>query len=338
MHNAKMLMEMQHHTQPMQQMEEDIPTVTTPPGYTGKTHFTAEEVKDSWVPKVSFQIFCTILYPTCGSLNQLVFIVLQDPDTWDGGDADTAFNIANGTNQTSYLTSTLINFALVATVFFFGIRKAFPSGLLAAARGVNDIGFSTLVILGGVGTGTGFHLDWTEAYNIAFSVGAAVAADSVLAVWTFINPLLISSADRWIKENLTGLGVPRPKKKARGEQQQSKWLLGFAGSPDNRVHLKGPLLDRFLEAMQKLGSEMGVDNPIVQLQQKAGEMVYVPTGWIHQVVNLSPNVKVAWDYYSPDNFHKYAQLQYRIASKFFRQGMARDYMSFNMVLQELSYK
>lgn len=56
MHNAKMLMEMQHHTQPMQQMEEDIPTVTTPPDYTSKTHFTAEEVKDSWVPKVSFQI------------------------------------------------------------------------------------------------------------------------------------------------------------------------------------------------------------------------------------------------------------------------------------------
>lgn len=223
----------------------------------------------------------------------------------------------------------------MATVFFFGIRKAFPSGLLAAARGVNDIGFSTLIILGGIGTGTGFHLDWTEAYNIAFSVGAAVAADSVLAVWTFINPLLISSADRWIKENLTGLGVPRPKKKARGEQQQvgkSRWPLGFAGSPDNRVHLKGPLLDRYAEV------GVGVDNPIVQLEQRAGELVYVPAGWVHQVVNLSPNVKVAWDYYSADNFHKYAQLQYRIASKFFRGGMAKDYMSFNMVMQELASK
>lgn len=221
-------------------------------------------------------------------------------------------------------------------MFFFGIRKAFPSGLLASARGINDIGLSTLVILGSTGTGTGFHLDWTQAYNITFSVGTAVA-DSVLAVWTFINPLLISSADRWIKENLTGLGVPRPKKKARGEQQQSKWLLGFASSPDH-IHLKGSDLDRFLEAMQKLGSEMGVDNPVVQLQQKAGEMVFVPPGWVHQVVNLSPNVKVAWDCYTADNFHKYAQLQYRIASKFFKRGMAQDYMSFNMLMQELSSK
>ncbi len=53
MKNAKMLMEMQHHTKPMQQMHEDVPTVTTPADYTGQTHFTAEEVKASWVPKVS---------------------------------------------------------------------------------------------------------------------------------------------------------------------------------------------------------------------------------------------------------------------------------------------
>lgn len=221
-------------------------------------------------------------------------------------------------------------------MFFFGIRKAFPSGLLAAARGVNDIGFSTLVILGGVGTGTGFHLDWTQAYNIAFSVGAAVAADSVLAVWTFINPLMVGAADNWVKDI-----VIFPKKRARSGQQQqqvgkSRWPLGFAGSPNDRVHLKGSDLDRFLEAMQKLGTDMGVDNPVVRLEQRAGELVYVPAGWVHQVVNLSPNVKVAWDYYSADNFHKYAQLQYRIASKFFRQASAKDYMSVNMILQELS--
>jgi hypothetical protein len=80
-----------------------------------------------------------------------------------------AFEIAKGTNTTSYLSSTLINFILVAV--WFTIRKAFNTGMMAAARGVNDIGLSTLIMLGGVGTGTGFHLDWTEAYNIAFSVG-----------------------------------------------------------------------------------------------------------------------------------------------------------------------
>jgi hypothetical protein len=207
---------------------------------------------------------------------------------------------------------------------------------LAAARGINDIGLSTLVILGGVGTGTGFHLDWTQAYNIAFSVGTAVTAGSVLAVWTFINPLLVGEADNWVKQNIMVIPPP-PKKKARGEQQQqqSRWPLGFAGSPD-RVHLKGGELDRFLAYIQQLGSDLRIDNPVVQLQQKAGQLVYVPPGWVHQVVNLSPNVKVAWDYYIADNFHKYAQLQHRIACKFFRGGMAQDYMSFNMVMQELA--
>ena len=62
MKNAKMLMEMQHHSKRMQQMHEDVPTVSTPAEYRGKTHFSAEEVKASWVPKVSL-CACTIFHP-----------------------------------------------------------------------------------------------------------------------------------------------------------------------------------------------------------------------------------------------------------------------------------
>lgn len=271
------------------------------------------------------------------------FASLQNQETWDedgkAGDADTAFDIASGTNTTSYLSATLIKFAVVVTMLWLAIRKAFPSGLLAVARGVNDIGISTLIILGGIGTGTGFHLDWTQAYNIAFSVGAAVAADK-LSVWTFINPLLIGEADEWVKQNVLVEPQPPPKKKARGgrqqqSQQKSRWPLGFASSSEDRVHLKGDDLDRFVTYMQQLGASKGIANPVMQLEQKVGQLVYVPAGWAHQVVNFSPNVKVAWDYYEAGNFHKYAQLQHRIASKFFKEGMAKDYMSFNMVMHEL---
>lgn len=274
---------------------------------------------------------------------------LQNQETWDedgkAGDADTAFDIASGTNNTSYLSATLVKFAVTVTMLWLAIRKAFPSGLLAAARGVNDIGISTLIILGGIGTSTGFHLDWTQAYNIACSVGAAaVAADTVLSVWTFINPLLIGEADEWIKQNVLLESQPPPKKKARGRGgsgrqqqplQQSRWPLGFASSSEDRVHLKGDDLERFVTYMQQLGASKGITNSVVQLEQKVGQLVYVPAGWAHQVVNFSPNVKVAWDYYAAENFHKYAQLQHRIASKFFKQGMAKDYMSFNMVMHEL---
>lgn len=266
---------------------------------------------------------------------------MQNEELWaeDGkaGDADTAFDIASGTNSTQYLSATLIKFAVVATVLWLSIRKAFGTGLLAAARGVNDIGISTLIILGGIGTGTGFHLDWTQAYNIAFSVGAAVAGNTVLSVWTFINPLLVGEADEWVKQNVRVESQPPPKKKARGrqQQQQSRWALGFASCSEDRVHLKGDDLDSFVAFMEQLGASKGIANPVVQVEQKVGQLVYVPAGWAHQVVNVSPNVKVAWDYYAADNFHKYAQLQHRIASKFFKEGMAKDYMSFNMVMQEL---
>lgn len=340
MHNAKMLMEMQHHTKPMQQMHEDVPTITTPTDYTGKTHFTAEEVKASWVPKVSLSSssFPSDLCETLLTQKMCHFTPWQDQEMWnEDGNADTAFDIASGINNTSYLNATLIKFAVVATVLWFSIRKAFSTGLLAAARGVNDIGISTLIILGGIGTCTGFHLDWTQAYNIAISVGTAVAANTVLSVWTFINPLLIDEADEWVKQNLLVTQSP-PKKKARGHQQQSRWPLGFVSSSDDRVHLKGDDLARFVAYMQQLGTDKGIANPVVQLQQKTGQLVYVPAGWAHQVVNFSPSVKVAWDYYDAGNFHKYAQLQHRIASKFFKQGMAKDYMSFNMVMQELASK
>jgi hypothetical protein len=110
------------------------------------------------------------------------------------------FAIADGNKTNKYLSSTHINF--IVTSVWFVIRGAFDSGMIAAARGANDIGMSTLILLGGVGTFAGFHLDWTEACNVAFSVGATpVAADSLLAVWVSINPLLVEAADAWIKKS-----------------------------------------------------------------------------------------------------------------------------------------
>lgn len=253
---------------------------------------------------------------------------MQNQQRWNddgkGGTSTEAFDVARGLNTSSYLSSTLINFILVAV--WFTIRKAFNTGMMAAARGVNDIGLSTLIMLGGVGTGTGFHLDWTEAYNIAFSVGAAVAADTVLAVWVFINPLCVGEADAWIKGT-----IKTSKRKHSQSTQPSRWPEGFASSADNRVHLKGGDLERFLEYMRSLATP----NPVVILEQKPGQLVHVPPGWVHQVTNMSPNVKVAWDYYDASNMHKYTELQYKLASRYFKGSMARDYMSFNMIMSVL---
>jgi uncharacterized protein YqiB (DUF1249 family) len=47
MAQSKMLMEMQ---QPVQGMEETVPTVENQENYTAHTHFTSEEVKAAWQP------------------------------------------------------------------------------------------------------------------------------------------------------------------------------------------------------------------------------------------------------------------------------------------------
>ena len=243
-----------------------------------------------------------------------------------GGTAQMAFDVARGVNTTKYLSATLINF-IMASVWYI-IRGAFDSGMMAAARGTNDIGMSTLIMLGGVGTSTGFHLDWTQACNVAFSV--AEVASTVLAVWVFINPRLVEAADAWVKAHV----LTTKRKRGDGEEQVPRWPKGFASPASDRVHLKGDDLQAFLAYMRQLGIERGINNPVVEVSQCPGQMVRVPAGWPHQVTNMSPNVKVAWDYYDPNNMHKYVQLQ-SIASKSFKDSMARDYMSFNMVMSTL---
>lgn len=262
---------------------------------------------------------------------------LQNKGNWkedQSGNAQEAESVAigKGKGKTKYLRSALINFILTAV--WYAIRGAFSSGMMAAARGINDIGRSTLIMLGGVGTGTGFHLDWTQASNVAFSVGAtAVEASTVLAEWLFINPRLVADADAWVKQHV----LTTKRKRVDGghqEEQVPRWPLGFASPYNDRVRLIGNDLQRFLSYMRQLGAERGINNPVVEVKQCAGQQVLVPAGWPHQVTNVSPNVKVAWDYYDADTMYKYVQLQ-SIASTCFKGSMAEDYMSFNTVMSSL---
>lgn len=194
---------------------------------------------------------------------------------------------------------------------------------MEVARGVNDVGSSTLIILGGKDRGTGFHLDWTQACNVAFAVGADVAADTVLAVWVFINPLVLHLADAWVKLHVL------TRKRVRGRfNMVPRWPEGFASSADHRVHLIGADLDSFLAYMRGLE---GVVNPVVVVEQKAGQMVCVPAGWAHQVTNQATCLKVAWDYYDAVHLHNYVQLQ-QLASTYFKASMSHDYMSVNMII------
>ena len=330
---SMMLMGMQQPDAAMAAMEETTPSkcVVNRDSYTGKTHLSADEVKKAWVPEV--RLASCFLSLHIGVLlcvhSHHALSAVQDADKWEedgkGGTKDEAFAIAMGRNKNAYLSATLVNFAVAAASVLYSIRMSFASGMVAFARGVNDVGLSTLIILGGVGTGTGFHLDWTEACNVAFSVGTHVAPGTVLAVWAFINPLMLDVADAWVKANVL------TKRKRGIAVQEPCWPDGFASPANNRVHLKGEVLKTFIEYMQKEGDKRGIDNSVLVVEQGSGQLVRVPAGWAHQVTNFSPNLKVAWDLYDANNMHKYVQLQ-SLASKYFQGSMAKDYMSTNMIM------
>ncbi len=261
----------------------------------------------------------------------------KEDGSGDGGSPQLVQDILSGKDTTSYLVVNLMLYRCAALlrrmpIDWLRIRYCFSLHMLKACRGINDIGNSTLLLLGGVGTGTGLHLDLTEARNIAFSVGdRVVSTKKTLAKWVFINPLMLKVADKFIRSVRLTAG-----KRKRGEDAaELKWPNGLMTSADKRVHLEGTYLTQFLKHMKREGEKMTVANPVVQLDQKAGQLVHVPAGWVHQVTNVKCNVKVAWDFYDPGNMHKYVQVQ-RLASKFFKRSMAPDYMSVNMVLQQLA--
>jgi hypothetical protein len=148
----------------------------------------------------------------------------------------------------------------------------------------------------------------------------------VLAVWAFINPLMLDVADAWVKANVLSTN------RKRGiAVQEPCWPDGFASPANNRVHLKGEVLKTFKVYMQNEGDARDIANPVLVVEQGSGQLVRVPAGWAHQVTNFSPNLKVAWDLYDANNMHKYVQLQ-SLASKYFQGSMAKDYMSTNMIM------
>ena len=67
------------------------------------------------------------------------------------------------------------------------------------------------------------------------------------------------------------------------------------------------------------------------LYQHNGDMVHVPAGWPHQLLNLKPCVKLAWDYYDPVSMARYARSWLYIRGKYMPRS--DDYMGAAVVLK-----
>lgn len=191
--------------------------------------------------------------------------------------------------------------------------------LPATAVNVTDLWAATLLLLGGEGTGTALHSDWTEAFNLLLAVVAdpteVLPAEYVAAKWWFFHPSMVEKLDEEVKalglEDVDGLA--------------SKPLLTEAQLDDLRKKVDAHAADQ--------GITVQVTHYV--LEQKPGFVVHVPPGWVHAVVNVKPCLKLAFDAYIMTNVHSYIEAHRKVVCKVFKKVMADDYMAIDTVLAGL---
>ena len=87
-----------------------------------------------------------------------------------------------------------------------------------------------------------------------------------------------------------------------------------------------------MQQIARLQKDMGTDGQtglayIRVMKQGHGEMVQVPAGWMHLVMNLRPCAKMAWEIYKPEHFLNYVLSWQHVANQFTSSGNSQDYMS-----------
>lgn len=171
---------------------------------------------------------------------------------------------------------------------------------------VTNVYTATLLLFGVAEYFTEVHFDWTEAKNVAFATSAEDRS-RVLATWVLLHPVAAARADAWLREN----GYPQ----------------GLA--TEGKVHLSDPKLGALAK---QLGKDSNGDSYLIVLEQRHGDMVYVPPGYLHGVTNVTACVKIAWDLYDLKHIPAYVAAWHHIASRF--TSAPDDYMACRLVILE----
>ncbi len=130
---------------------------------------------------------------------------------------------------------------------------------------------------------------------------------AVLALWCFIRPDSLEEAYKVITSKF-----PDVYKLEDGD------LVLIPGHQLSEAQMR-----EFKEAMGE---------KVVLLEQKGGELVFLPPGWAHCVLMLQSCCKVAHDRYIPERFPLYALAQSEVGSGkcMIKVEGAADYMSWPM--------
>ena len=76
---------------------------------------------------------------------------------------------------------------------------------------------------------------------------------------------------------------------------------------------------------------------VFSMRQFVGHRVHVRPGWLHQVTNMQPCMKLAWDFYDKAHMAAYVASWQLIASSIMRK-IAEDYMAVGLVLLQAILK
>jgi len=182
----------------------------------------------------------------------------------------------------------------------------------------------TMGILGMPGSGTGPHCDRHNAFNLLASVGLAFKLaketsalggwqrllQAACAVWVCVSPACGRQLHEFLQELGFPLGLQTPFHFSREE-----WT---AAVPD---------LAKVLEFQRKCGNGAHGSANVIILLQEPGHLVSIPPGWYHWVLNLRPNIKVAWDPTEPKRMHEYLVVWRDIVCGRIGPAMPADYTS-----------
>ena len=138
-----------------------------------------------------------------------------------------------------------------------------------------------------------------------------------LALWVFLSPTILVKAEAWLKSH----GFPQ----------------GFRGSDEAKQKLT---IEEIVRLQHDLGYELdeatGYQRPAVTLLwQHHGQVVHVPAGHMHMVVNLQPCIKMAWEYWKDDKLVNYILAWKFISSQMTRGSNSLDYFNTQGVVGNL---
>jgi hypothetical protein len=95
----------------------------------------------------------------------------------------------------NFMTSICCNSKVITLVEHFqkGEWNKYNSGIIAKIS-------TLLCLLGKIGDGMGFHVDWSQTSNIGFALHKKWNTRVPLVEWVFISPTKLMEANGWVNE------------------------------------------------------------------------------------------------------------------------------------------